>query len=62
MNFRTIGDLNKKDKKKHPKTTESYIGGEKSGLAVENPGDPLSDIVNQAKKNSQGGSSFLFIF
>lgn len=32
--FRTLGDLNKDDKKKDKKDTESYAGGEKSGLAV----------------------------
>ena len=38
---------NKGDKK----NTESYTGGEKSGMAVENP-DDINGIVEQAKKNA----------
>ena len=53
MNFKTMNDV-RNDKKKDPKTTESYTGGEKSGLAVENPNDPLSDLVNKAKQNTNG--------
>lgn len=41
-----------KGKKKNKRQTESYIGGEKSGLAVQNPGDDLDGIVNQAKQHS----------
>lgn len=35
MNVRTLADLNKNDEKE--KKTESFTGGEKSGLVVENP-------------------------
>lgn len=38
------------DKKK--KTTESYAGGEKSGMAVENP-DDIDGVIDQAKANSE---------
>ena len=39
--FRTLGDIHKEDKEKNgdKKKTESYTGGEKSGMAVENPDD-----------------------
>ena len=57
MNFRSMADMLKdkdKNKKKNPKKTESYTGGEKSGLAVENnANDDLSSIIAQAKKNSE---------
>ena len=58
MNFRTMADMRKendKNKKKNPKNTESYIGGEKSGLAVENKADDdISSLVAKARQNSQG--------
>jgi len=63
--FRTLEDLKKEgkqekdDKKKDKKRTESYIGGEKSGLAVENP-DSVDDIVKRAQEDTkeiEGGSS-----
>eukprot|EP01066_Platyproteum_vivax_P008749 Platyproteum_vivax@DN3749_c0_g1_i1.p1 len=38
MNFRSLNDL-RKDEEKPKKVTESYTGGEKSGLSVENPND-----------------------
>jgi UBX domain-containing protein 1 len=51
-----FGDLDgDKDGKKdgNKKKTESYIGGEKSGLAVENPNDPdINDILAKAQANS----------
>jgi hypothetical protein len=34
-NLRTLGDLKKSDDKKDGKNRESYVGGEKSGLLVE---------------------------
>lgn len=34
-NLRTLGDLKKDDKKKEGKNRESYVGGERSGLMVE---------------------------
>lgn len=42
----------KKDDKNEKKKTTSYVGGEKSGMAVENP-DDIDAIVEKAK---QGGS------
>ena len=50
--FRTLGDLNKDDSKGDKKTTESYTGGEKSGMAVENP-DDINGIVAKAKEGSE---------
>jgi hypothetical protein len=58
MNFRTMADMRKendKKKKKNPKNTESYTGGEKSGLAVENNADDdISSLVAKARQNSKG--------
>jgi UBX domain-containing protein 1 len=48
--IRGLGDY-KKDDKKDKKVTTSYAGGEKSGMAVENPTD-IDGIVEKAK---QGG-------
>jgi len=51
--FRTLDDLKGKDKDKkkdEKKKTESYTGGEKSGLAVENP---VNDIIKRAKEDSK---------
>eukprot|EP00388_Colpodella_angusta_P023172 GDKJ01059176.1.p1 GENE.GDKJ01059176.1~~GDKJ01059176.1.p1 ORF type:complete len:244 (-),score=58.74 GDKJ01059176.1:120-851(-) len=44
-----LGSLNKKDPEKNPKTTQSYAGGEKSGIAVQNPDDeqPMHIYVYQ---------------
>ena len=57
MNFKSMADMrreNDKKKNKNPKKTESYTGGEKSGLAVENNADDdISSLVAQAKQNSQ---------
>jgi UBX domain-containing protein 1 len=53
--FRTLDDLKKEQKdtkKKDKKTTESYTGGEKSGMAVENPED-IQGILKKAKENSK---------
>jgi len=57
--FRTLDDLKgkndkdkKDDKKNSKKQTESYIGGEKSGLAVENPDHP-EEIVRRAREDAQ---------
>jgi UBX domain-containing protein 1 len=46
--IRGLGDFKKKDDDEKKKTT-SYTGGEKSGLAVENPSDDL------VRKAMQGG-------
>lgn len=37
--FKTLDDLKGKEKEEKKKTTNSYAGGEKSGLAIENPDD-----------------------
>lgn len=44
--FRSLGDIRKEEeaKKGNSKATESYTGGEKSGMAVENP-DDIDGIV-----------------
>ena len=41
-----------KEKGKTEKTTESYTGGEKSGMAVENP-DDIEGVLKKAKENSE---------
>lgn len=52
--FRTLADMNKEEKKKDGKDDKktSYTGGEKSGMAVENP-DDIEGVINQAKLNSE---------
>lgn len=45
--FKTLGDY-KKDEKDAKKNTTSYVGGEKSGMAVENPSD-IDGIVEKAR-------------
>ena len=49
--IRGLADLNK-DKKTDKKVTESYTGGEKSGMAVENP-DDVEGVIKQAHLNSE---------
>lgn len=49
-NIRGFGDYNKGDDKDAKKKKESYIGGEKSGLAVEDADDDLEKIVKMAKQ------------
>ena len=39
------------DKKK--KTTDSYTGGESSGMAVENPNPDIKSLMQKAEKNSK---------
>ena len=46
-NFRTMKDV--RDDKKNSNNRESYVGGEKSGLAVEDNVDLASKIVDKAK-------------
>ena len=47
--FKTLDDYKKdKDKGQNGKKTESYTGGGKSGMAVEN--NDLENIVNQARQ------------
>ena len=48
--FKTLDDYNKKGKSE--KVTESYTGGEKSGMAVENP-DDIEGVLKKAKENSE---------
>lgn len=59
MNFKSMAEMRRENdkKKKNPKNTESYTGGEKSGLAVENNADDISSIVAKARQNSKGISS-----
>ncbi len=49
--IRGLGDYKKGDDKDQKKKTTSYAGGEKSGMAIENP-DDIDSIVEKAK---QGG-------
>lgn len=52
--IRGLADFNKdKDKDKDKKKTSSYVGGESSGLAVENEND-IDRLMEQAR---QGGSA-----
>ena len=59
--IRGLGDYKKEDEGSKKKTT-SYTGGEKSGMAVENPPEnDIESIVQQAKQGgkdhaSEGGS------
>ena len=59
MNLRTLEEM-KKGKEyfyveqggdKNKKTTNSYTGGESSGMAVENP--DIAQLMEKAEKNSQ---------
>jgi len=45
--FKSLSDYKEKDDKKK-KVTTSYVGGEKSGMAVENPSD-IDGIVEKAR-------------
>ncbi|CAD8171717.1 unnamed protein product [Paramecium pentaurelia] len=48
--FKTLDDLKKNDKdEKKQKTSNSYAGGEKSGLSIENP-DDYNELINKAKE------------
>jgi SEP domain len=49
--FKTLGDYKKGDDDKKKKTT-AYAGGEKSGMAVENPSD-IDGIVEKARQGGQ---------
>ena len=51
--FRSLADIRKEEKanKGDKKTTESYTGGEKSGMAVENP-DDIEGVIKQAQEYS----------
>ena len=54
MNFMTIDDLKKQSEpvqsKEERKTTDSYVGGKSSGIAVENP-DEICQNRCMMKKN-----------
>lgn len=45
----------KKEEKKGKKTTESYAGGEKSGIAVES--NDIDSIVEKARQGGRGEDS-----
>ncbi len=45
--YKTLGDYKKENKDDKKKST-SYVGGEKSGMAVENPSD-IDAIVEKAR-------------
>jgi hypothetical protein len=49
--FKSLSDYKKDDKDDKKKST-SYTGGEKSGMAVENPTD-IDSIVEKAKKGGK---------
>lgn len=51
-NIKGFGDYGKdgKEDKDKKKKKESYIGGQKSGLAVEDADDDLQKIVQRAKQ------------
>jgi UBX domain-containing protein 1 len=53
--IRSLGDFKKDDKDKKPKNT-SYTGGEKSGMAVENP-DDIDAIVEKARQGGRDHAS-----
>lgn len=60
MNLRTMGEMRSEEKGKGKKGTESYSGGERSGMAVWNPADdpdgpadPMEALRNQAQAQSQ---------
>jgi len=49
--YKTLDDLKggkKDDDKNDKKKTNSYVGGDKSGLAVENPDDLKDKIIQKA--------------
>lgn len=46
-NFASMAEMRKKEEEEHKKATQSYVGGEKSGLAVQNP-DNLPNGLNQS--------------
>ena len=47
-----IDSFQTEDDKDKKKTTESYTGGEKSGMAVENP-DDIEGVIKKAQTNSE---------
>lgn len=53
--IRGLGDFKKDDKDAKKKTT-SYAGGEKSGMAVENP-DDIDGIVEKARQGGRDHAS-----
>ncbi len=59
VNLRTLGDLKKEGKDEKDKegvNRQSYVGGEKSGLMVEDDrGSILDKIVNKAKTEAEQG-------
>jgi len=51
-NFKTLDDYKSKEVPADKKKNESYTGGEKSGMAVENP-DDIMGVIDKAKINSE---------
>jgi hypothetical protein len=49
-NVKGLGDYGNKNDPDKKKKNETYIGGEKSGLAVQDPDDDLEKIVSKAKE------------
>ncbi len=51
MNIKTIGDMKKDGKKQDGVNRQSYVGGEKSGLMVED--DIQDQIIRKAMEEAQ---------
>lgn len=49
-NIKGLGDFSKDKGDNKDKKKESYIGGQKSGLAVEDADDDLQKLVSRAKQ------------
>ncbi len=49
MNFKTMAEMRKEQDDDNKDNRESYVGGKKSGLAVEDRADITSKIMKQAK-------------
>jgi UBX domain-containing protein 1 len=54
--FKSLSDYKKDDKDDKKKKTTSYAGGEKSGMAVENPSD-IDGIVEKARQGAKEHAS-----
>ncbi len=50
--IRGLGDYKKDSKKKEDKKTESYAGGDQSGLAVEH-GDDIDSLIAKAREGGR---------
>ena len=57
-NIRNLGDLKGEKKDKDTKNRQNYVGGEKSGLMVEDDkGSILDKIVNKASREAEKNKS-----